>query len=295
MITTISATEKKELAKLRAKPVIAWPTVILLITCLTITVVVWTLTLMDICPLWLAATIGSITGYLLFTPAHDGIHRCLARNPKVNELLLSLSVFIALPFGRGRILRLMHMKHHVHANEDADPDQWMVTTLWTMPLWGLWPYFYIISFLRDPSQLPSLKVSEVLRETLVASAVVVGLFILLPVKYMIALWLIPSYVAFFLMCVAFMILPHYPYAGKQSEDPNNTSLIRLGKEWLLTPLLMYQNYHLMHHLYPTIPFYRYGKAWKAREQYHLKHCQRMIIGPFELGSKEPIKKTGELA
>ena len=44
-----------------------------------------------------------------------------------------------------------------------------------------------------------------------------------------------------------------------------------GWEWLLTPLMMYQNYHLVHHLYPTVPFYRYKKAWLAREQFHESH------------------------
>jgi fatty acid desaturase len=39
-------------------------------------------------------------------------------------------------------------------------------------------------------------------------------------------------------------------------------------EWLLTPLLLYQNYHLVHHVYPTVPFYRYLKIWKAKQRYH---------------------------
>ena len=28
-------------------------------------------------------------------------------------------------------------------------------------------------------------------------------------------------------------------------------------EWLLTPLMLSQNYHLVHHLHPSVPFYRY--------------------------------------
>lgn len=53
---------------------------------------------------------------------------------------------------------------------------------------------------------------------------------------------------------------------------------------------MYQNHHLMHHLYPTIPFYRYGRAWKAREAWHREHSADMIIGPFGLGP-EPRSAT----
>jgi fatty acid desaturase len=39
-------------------------------------------------------------------------------------------------------------------------------------------------------------------------------------------------------------------------------------EWLLTPVLLCQNYHLVHHLYPTVPFYRLLKVWNAKRQYH---------------------------
>jgi fatty acid desaturase len=46
-------------------------------------------------------------------------------------------------------------------------------------------------------------------------------------------------------------------------------------------LLAYQNYHLMHHLYPTIPFYRYRKAWLARLDQHLAR-KPAIVKPFSL-------------
>jgi fatty acid desaturase len=47
--------------------------------------------------------------------------------------------------------------------------------------------------------------------------------------------------------------------------------MRMGWEWLLTPLLVYQNYHLIHHLYPTVPFYKMHKVWYLRYDEHAKH------------------------
>lgn len=32
--------------------------------------------------------------------------------------------------------------------------------------------------------------------------------------------------------------------------------MRMGWEWLPTPLLVYRNDHLIHHLSPTVPFYK---------------------------------------
>jgi fatty acid desaturase len=36
---------------------------------------------------------------------------------------------------------------------------------------------------------------------------------------------------------------------------------------LLTPVLLFQNYHLIHHLIPTVPFYRYGRIWRAKKDF----------------------------
>ena len=37
----------------------------------------------------------------------------------------------------------------------------------------------------------------------------------------------------------------------------------------MNPLMLYQNYHLVHHIHPTIPFYRYVQAWRRAESDYL--------------------------
>jgi beta-carotene hydroxylase len=82
------------------------------------------------------------------------------------------------------------------------------------------------------------------------------------------LWLIPTRIMGWLICLVFMYLPHVPHTIKDKDAPYQATLMRQGWEWLLTPVMMYQNFHLVHHLYPTVPFYRYKKVWQAAEQYH---------------------------
>jgi ring-1,2-phenylacetyl-CoA epoxidase subunit PaaE len=41
-------------------------------------------------------------------------------------------------------------------------------------------------------------------------------------------------------------------------------------EWLFTPLMLSQNYHLVHHLHPSIPFYRYLPTWRRNEEAYLE-------------------------
>ncbi|MCH8542017.1 MAG: hypothetical protein LAT61_00480 [Alcanivorax sp.] len=65
-----------------------------------------------------------------------------------------------------------------------------------------------------------------------------------------------------------------------------TALMRMGQVWQLKPVPMCQNCHLVRHLYPTAPFYRYGKAWAARERRHRAKSGSMIIGPFGLGPRQ---------
>ena len=61
--------------------------------------------------------------------------------------------------------------------------------------------------------------------------------------------------------MVFVILPHHPVIVSQEEDAYLATTMRVGWEWLLTPLLVYQNYHLIHHLYPTLPFYKMHRVW----------------------------------
>ena len=53
------------------------------------------------------------------------------------------------------------------------------------------------------------------------------------------------------------------------DHPDMDTLARIGAERLLSPLMLYQNYHLVHHLHPLVPFYRYIAVWRRNEAEHL--------------------------
>jgi len=101
-------------------------------------------------------------------------------------------------------------------------------------------------------------------------AILVGLGYGLEVLF---LWFLASRVGLFLIACVFVYLPHYPGDISAQEDVYKASTIRKGWEWLLNPLLVYQNYHLIHHLYPTAPFYTYQKIW------HLKYDELVAHDP----------------
>lgn len=245
----------------------SWPVIYLLVGAYAAMGTATTLCLLGAIPLWTGTLVNALSIYVLFTPAHESMHRNVSHHKRLNEWVMYIATFIAIPFGTGQFMRIMHMQHHRFTNESNDPDHFLSSHFWTMPLWGFWPFIYLFQYIANPSKYPGINPWGTLREVVVGFGIVIGLFVTSP-WLMLWLWLVPIYVGFFLMCVVFMVLPHYPARIKASEDPYKATVIRKGHEWLLNSILMYQNYHLVHHLYPTIPFNRYIKAWNAELEFH---------------------------
>jgi fatty acid desaturase len=60
----------------------------------------------------------------------------------------------------------------------------------------------------------------------------------------------------------FDYLPHRPHAVPYKQDPyKSTSVVEFLTQDLLTIPLLSQNMHNIHHMYPYLPFYRYGGVW----------------------------------
>jgi beta-carotene hydroxylase len=79
------------------------------------------------------------------------------------------------------------------------------------------------------------------------------------------LWFIPSRLIFLGLGFSFFWLPHLPHDTVQDDNFTRATTLRLGYEWLLSPALQWQNYHLIHHMYPTTPFYNNSKVWRLLE------------------------------
>ena len=272
--------ELKKLAELRKSPLISLPALAILIVYYVVYIALWKLSLDGHLNNAVGVAVAAFIAYLAFTPSHDAMHRAFSRIEWVNSLGMRLATFVAVPFGSGKLFRAMHMQHHRFANDEKDPDHALSSHLKFIPLWGVWPFLYLWTYARNKDQYPPLSWYATWGEGIVGMSVIAVMFWYFP-EQMLYLWALPMYFAFFLMCVVFMVLPHYPHHVKDSENPYQATVIRTGWEWLLTPLMMYQNYHLVHHLYPTVPFYRYKKAWLAREDFHeAQHPARVSAFQF---------------
>ncbi|MEM8593632.1 MAG: fatty acid desaturase [Pseudomonadota bacterium] len=126
-------------------------------------------------------------------------------------------------------------------------------------------------FARPASELLEAIAFTALVVTLVCLAINHGYL-----KEVVLFWFIPQRISLMLLAYLFDYIPNYPYDVSQADDRFKATNIRTGLRWILTPLLLWQNYHLLHHLHPRIPFHRYGHAWRAIEGSYKKYKPRYV-------------------
>tara|TARA_Y100000815_G_scaffold255477_1_gene262376 strand:- start:259 stop:1083 length:825 start_codon:yes stop_codon:yes gene_type:complete len=233
-------------------------------------------------PFLLATLINGVCLYFFFSLLHESIHETVSTNKLVNDLLGRISLFMLVPLAPLEIARWIHLNHHGHTTCDNDPDNFMHHgKWWVLPLrWANFDVYYISIFVKE-----WLKGGPVARRhgfsVLVYVTILLSIitaFVTLGFGYeFLLLWVLPSRIGLALVGFVFVFLPHHPADISAHDNKYQASTVRQGWEWILTPLMVFQNYHLIHHLYPNVPFYNYLKIW------HLRYD--------ELTSKEPALQT----
>ena len=265
-MSAANPTHQKALsALLKDHPTVAWPTVLMAI----FTAGGWFLTVysgfMGWLPIWAAGTMAAFLAYWAFTPVHDATHRSLSKVKVLNDGLgWMCGVPLLSPFSA---FRYMHLTHHKYTNDpERDPDYWSGGGhKWTLLLRWLTQdlhYYYI-----------ALKVTRERPLGWVAATWIGAIAINGPVFYLlfsgyayetITLILIPSRIAVAILAATFDWLPHDPHEVESRSDRFRATSILIDP-WL-TPLFLFQNYHLIHHLYPAVPFYRYAQVWRLEKE-----------------------------
>jgi phenylacetate-CoA oxygenase/reductase PaaK subunit len=254
-------------------PALALPTVGLFLAALAVFVVSTWAALNDRVPPQLTILVNAVACFAMFTVGHDASHYSISRTRWVNGLLGRLAVPFVSPAVAFPTFAYIHIEHHRHSNDDEnDPDTFASHGVWwQLPVrWLTLDLSYGVFYLRNLSNRPKREVAEtgflfVASVTGIAVAVATGHFWMLAVVY-----LIPERIAVFFLAWWFDWLPHHGLRFTQRENRYGATRNRVGMEWLFTPLMLSQNYHLVHHLHPSIPFYRYLSTWRRNEEAYLE-------------------------
>jgi beta-carotene hydroxylase len=244
-------------------PTVAWATVLLFIGCM----VVWSIALAlpddRLLISIFSFCLATAAAFAIFTPLHESTHRSLSRLRWVNELLGRLSaIMLVVTFP---MFRYLHLEHHRHTNDrEKDPDLWsgrgpaiLLPVRWlTQDIHYLWFY------LKRIKRRPRAEQYEFFLTIILYLGIVLFFAGQGQLSQVFFYWLLPARLAVVLLAFAFDYLPHTPHQIAAADNPcQATSVMPVA---LLTPLFLYQNYHLIHHLYPGLPFYRYARAWREQ-------------------------------
>lgn len=279
--------------KLQTKPAIAWPSVILLFCTIPPILYLGYLAITQQMNPFIAGALASVLGYFGFSPIHDGIHRSVSNISWINEAVGMATVNLLFPYLPISVLRWGHMQHHVHTGDKIrDPDYATVNSfaglLWRGLFWA--DVYYLSNYFKNKNVRPAAEVKAVKLQLVIGGITFITAGWFLPVEAII-FWLVTSRLTLWLVALVFMYLPHLPHTVVQKQAPYQATLMRMGWDWLMTPLLSCQNYHLVHHLYPTVPFYRYKKAWDARKEFHESHLPATVAA-FQLHPDPALLEAG---
>lgn len=277
----LSAAQRRELERLTHRAAVAWPTVAVWVAVLGTFIVSDVVSVMGIIPLWGGMLINSLVGYYAFTVVHDGVHFAICRNKRVNDWIAQSTVMLAAPYLSLPAFRWGHLKHHRYTNNpEFDPDYVLHGAWWTLPFrWAFIDVIYLIHILRRGDAVAFKHLRKSTPWIAGTLAAIVGLSLAGYGMAVLMLWFIPSRLIFISLGFSFFWLPHVPHDTRQEDNFTRATTVRIGYERLMAPLLQWQHYHLIHHLYPTTPFYNNEKVWRLLEP-QLRHCDLAIQHDF---------------
>ncbi|WP_354697721.1 hypothetical protein DSM112329_03360 [Paraconexibacter sp. AEG42_29] len=254
-------------------PTVAWPTLALLLVGLAGWAASTTLYLTGTTPWWLAIPVNTLCSYLLFTVAHDAGHHSASDNSRLNRWMGRLAVPLFAPHASYPTWRFIHMQHHRFTNhhDGSDPDHYtMRGPRWQMPLrWMTIDLWYMVFYLP---KLPKRPRAEQVEQGLALFVWIAGTVAAIATGHLVdalVVLYIPCRLNVLFLGWAFDYLPHNGLHHTPAEDKLKATRNRVGSERWLSLMLLYQNYHLVHHLHPVVPFYRYLAVWRKNEDTYL--------------------------
>lgn len=270
-LITVPEDKRAAFRELTQVPNYSWPCLFLALATMGSVLTIDVLAILGSVPISLATVLLIIPYYWFFSVIHDGVHRSITKNKTLNDVVGQAAILLYAPYASIHLFRWAHMAHHRFTNDDGDPDVWSHGAWWSLPFrWMTIDFYY--GFRAMTSDDPAVK--KVFRQSIpimLFGLAVIALVIFAGFGYeYLMLWFLPTRLAFIFIGYSFFWLPHAHWPSderdlRQSENLTLATTLRRGNEALLNSLYQYQNYHLVHHLWPTTPFYNNHRVYQLLE------------------------------
>lgn len=214
----------------------------------------------------LGALINTAFIYGIYTIVHEAIHGNISLKKKhLRWLDLWIGTAACIPLWLFYYPHVkQHMVHHTKANTDEDPDIYargnFLGWLFLRLPKALIAYFNPVALYRDCLRyaVPARQVRITFLTFALQSALILGLILAGYWVEVLVLWFVPWWIGQTVMLTFFTWTPHH--------DHTETGRYRDTRESLFPGanlLLLGQNHHLIHHMMPGVPFYRYDKTFRV--------------------------------
>ena len=260
----MTMSEERQVAK-DLSPKIAWPTLRLALLLPFAQGGLIVAALYGVIPIWLAIPPLGYIHFAYYTLVHESIHGNVVRQTRYSWVHQVLGWWGALNMMTSySALRRIHLLHHQHTNTDADPD-------YNLCHGPLWKSVGRVIFLRTLLLLPlpivrmvpaasytikqaRLSSDEMKVHAITVTALQLAFWIAIAFGYAkiaLLLYWVPMMIGLVLLNVFFQWLPHVPFDKSDRYR-------KAGVYWPVAHrILLGQNLHLGHHLWPSVPFYNY--------------------------------------
>ena len=204
---------------------------------------------------WCVFLMNVLSLHLAGTVIHDASHNSAHRHRLVNAALGHGSALI-LGFSFPVFTRV-HLQHHAHVNDpENDPDHFVSTG---GPLWLIAARFFYHEIYFFRRQLwRNWELLEWFLGRFAVAALVFAAWKFDFLGYIFNFWFSPALVVGIALGLFFDYLPHRPF---QERDRWKNARVYPGV--ILNILIMGQNYHLVHHLWPSVPWYKYKPTYEV--------------------------------
>ncbi len=250
------------------EPVIAWPTFVLAVLVSAGFATTAYLAASGQMSLWLAFPLNIVFAYVAYTPVHEACHRNVVDAKHHHAWLNDVAGILAASalLGSFHLHQLTHLAHHAHTNDpEKDPDHVMASkSIWGMLVGSVWVIFVHLKMGAQIAHARSDGTRRMLLGVLqigVALAAVAWLAMTYSASAALLCTVGSALIAGMLLAIVFDWLPHHPHTSRERWE--HTRVVTFSPMWqrIIDRMLLGQSYHLVHHLYPRVPYYRYKSVF----------------------------------
>lgn len=211
--------------------------------------------------------------HLAGTVIHDASHQAAHQNRLINAAMGHVSaLMLGFTFP---VFTRVHMQHHAHVNDPKnDPDHFVSTG---GPLWLIAArFFYHEVYFFQRRLWQGMDLWEWAISRLLVAGVIVAACYYGFLGYILNFWFSPALVVGLALGLFFDYLPHRPF-----RERSRWRNARVYPSRIWNWLILGQNYHLIHHLWPSIPWYHYQRVYELMQPTLTAHGSPQTLGLWE--------------